>query len=529
VRSATVEALPSRERSSLLERVPALHWWGLVAVIVVVTGVAVWVTSPRFELDTPSLVDDWAAITHSSDQLSDLARFENPEEKRFRPGWILWNYVQWHTFDAPEGLVGPNVWNVLRLLVLVAGLSLATMLALPRPRKPWEAVLFPLLAAVPALLVVMVPKFARDLTRFGTQEPLLIGGLALGGSLLFLAGRSLLGERPLAAWQIAALAIAGGTLWLVGAYQKESSLCVLPLVAAVVFAGRSQLRTWPRLSSARKVALGGIGAVVIFPLVHVAVETLRITARGDLVYDAEVDGGRGILRGLEILYDWRHEVFSPDARVVIWGAVGATLLAAVVRRRVDVIAVGALASGALTFAFAAQSGVVVSRYYIPLYALFAVALVLSLARLPRIFQLAALVWVALAFVPAPSVRGEVEGWVGEERQNGLLVSSLADVTAAGCAAAMGGLDLETASALPVLVALQDGREGRCEPGSTYFVVQPVDEGLGLIRSCAPGQLVPLLDLTSGRFYRCGRLRDGLVNDPVLGPTPAERLVAARRL
>jgi hypothetical protein len=510
--------------------VPGLHWWALVVVVVLVTGVAVWITSPRFDLDIPSLEDDWSAIALASEHLSDLARFENPEEKRFRPGWIAWNYVQWHTFDAPEGLVGPNIWNVVRLLVLVAGLSLFTMLALPRPRSAWDAMLFPVLAGVPAFLVLMVPKFARDLTRFGTQEPLLIGGLALGGSLLVLAVRPLLdAARPVSRWTTVALGVAGSGLWLVGAYQKESSVCVLPLVAAVVFAGRSRLATWPRLSRIRKLAVGAIGAAVLLPLVHVTVETLRITTRGDLVYDAQVDGGRGVLRGVEALWEWTHEVFSPDARLVIWAAVGATLLATVLRRRVDVVAVCALACGALTFAFAGQSGVVVSRYYMPVYALFAVALVLSLARLPRVVQLASLAWIALAFVPAPGLQSEVHSWVEEERQDNLLVSSLADVVAAGCTAAMGGLDLESASALPVLVALEGGREGRCEAGSTYLIVRPAGEGLGLIRACSPRALEPILELVTGTLYRCGRLREGLVDDPVLGPTEAEALVAMRRI
>jgi hypothetical protein len=27
----------------------------------------------------------------------------NPNDIRFRPGWIAWNYLQWHTLDAPAG------------------------------------------------------------------------------------------------------------------------------------------------------------------------------------------------------------------------------------------------------------------------------------------------------------------------------------------------------------------------------------------------------------------------------------------
>ena len=76
--------------------------------------------------------------------------------------------------------------------MLVAGLSLMTALAMPSPGSRWEAVLQAGLAGVPALLVVTAPKFAVDLARFGPQEPLLLGGMALGGSLLVLAARELL-------------------------------------------------------------------------------------------------------------------------------------------------------------------------------------------------------------------------------------------------------------------------------------------------------------------------------------------------
>jgi hypothetical protein len=531
VRSATtVEAARAPERSSAIERVPALHWWVLLVVIVFVTGVAVWIVSPRFDLETPSLFDDWSAITNSSDQISDLARLENPEDGRFRPGWIVWNYVQWHTFDAPEGLVGPNIWNVARLFVLITGLSLLTLLALPRPRGPWEALLFPVLAGIPAFLVLMVPKFARDLTRFGTQEPLLIGGLALGGSLFVLAARALLDEgRPIPRWQTAALAVAGSGFWLIGAYQKESSVCALPLMAAVLLAGRSRLGRWRRLSSGRKAALAAMGAIAFVPLVHVTIEALRIATRGDLVYDAELDSGRGMLRGIEVLYDWAHEVFSADAKIVIYGAIALTLLATVVRRRLDVLAAGALASGALTFAFAGQSGVAVSRYYMPLYALFAVALALSLARLPRIVQLAALAWLVLAFVPPPGVRAEVSSMVEEERQEGMLVRSVAELVGSGCTVAMGGLDFETTAAVPVLVGLEEGGAETCDRRATYLVVLPAGEGLGLIRACARGALAPVLEHFTANLYRCERLRTGPVNDPVLGPADAARLVELRRI
>jgi hypothetical protein len=532
MRSVAAERAPRAvQRPALYERRGAVRWWSLLVVILLLSGVAVWLVSPRFAIDTPSLEDDWAAIARSPDQLSEVARFTNPEDQRFRPGWIVWNYVQWHTFDAPRGLVGPNAWNIARLLVFVVGLCLLTALALPPPRGPWEAALYPVLAGIPALLVLTVPKLTRDVARFGTQEPLLLGGMALGGSLLLLAARSLLTEvRPLAWWRAAVLGIAGTVLWLVGVYQKEASVCAIPLLAAALFVGRHRLSAWRGLGTRPRVALGALGAIVLLPLAHVAIEIVRIAARGDLVYEAEVDRGRGIWNGVQVLYDWAHEVFSPDAQLVVWGAVGLTILAVLIRRRVDFLAAGALASGVLTFLFAGQSGVAVSRYYMPLYALFAVALALSLARLPRIFQLAGLAWIFLTFMPPPGVREEVSGWTHEEQDKATLVRAVTDLESSGCVVAVGGLDAETSEALPVLVGLDRRPTAQtCAQDDTYLVVRLSGDGIPLVRACARGALRLLMERFFGSIYRCGRLQDKPVRDATLGLVEPERLVALRRL
>ncbi len=82
-----------------------------------------------------------------------------------------------------------------------------------------------------------------------------MGGMALGGSLLFLAARSLLDtSRPLRVWGVAALAVAGGVAWALGTYQKETSICVLPLLAGVAIAGWAQAR---RLEAPEPRAEGG--------------------------------------------------------------------------------------------------------------------------------------------------------------------------------------------------------------------------------------------------------------------------------
>jgi hypothetical protein len=461
----------------------------LVVVVGLVFGLAAWLISPRFELDTPSLVDDWSAISRSSDQLRDVFLLTNPEEQRYRPGWIVWNALQWNTFDAPGGMAGPNFWNLLRALILVAGLTLATSLLLPSPRTVGGALLHAALAASPAFLVVTVPKFTVDLTRFGPQEPLLVGAMALGGALLVLAARALLDPPRVSPPRTATLGVAGAVFWALGVYQKEASLAVVPLLVAVLFAGRRHLSTWARLGRRRQVALAALGAVVALPLGHMLVQTIVIVLRGDLVYGAEVDAGETAVEGLAELWDWAHEALPDAGRGVVLLSFVLVGLVALVRRRIDVLAVGALASGVLVLLIAGQSGVVATRYYIPAYALFAVALVRAVAFLPASVQAAGVAAAIFAFIPLTDARSEVRTWVDEEERAAALVHAVADVDRAGCIVAAAGLDLETREALPVLLGLQRPPDGRgCSERSTYFVVGPGDDARPLLRTCAPGQL-----------------------------------------
>jgi hypothetical protein len=501
----------------------------LACAMVALTALGTWLVSPRFSIDTPSLIDDWSAISRSPEQVHALLRLENPEVQRFRPSWILWNALQWHTFDAPDGLVGPNAWNLARMAVVVVGLCLLTLIAMPSPRTRAEALLQAALAAMPVLLLLTVPKFARDLARFGVQEPLFLGGLTLGGALLVLAMRVLLApHRP--AWQAWLLGASGAFLWAVGAYQKEASLSAIPLLAAALYAGRGRLSSRRSLSRARRWGLVAIGLTFTVPLAHVAVETIRIAGRGDLVYGTEVGGG-GIVRGFDILYDWAHEVFSLQAQRVLVASLVLAVVAMVVRRRVDVIVLGVLASGALTLVYAAQTNAAVSRYYLPAYALAAVALVLSLARLPAAAQVAGLVLLlAVVRSSVAAAHDEVRVWVDEEDRGAALVHATTGAYATGCPVAAAGLDLETSEALPVLVGLEHRQAApACARRGTYLVVGTLPDGAALRAACAPTALEPVLEEYPASVYRCSRLRARPVRDPELGVVEPARLVALRRL
>ena len=500
--------------------------------VVAVCAVGVWTLSPRFDVGSPSLVDDWWAIGRSPDAASLVVRLKDPEPDRYRPGWILWSYAQWHTFDAPDRLFGPNVWNVARLVILVLGLCLVTTLALPRPRTTREGATLAGLATLPALLVVTVPALAVDFARFGPQEPLLVGAMALGGSLLVLATRTLFRESPPPrAMRTGLLIVAGTAFWVLGVYQKETSICAIPFVAAVALAGRARASSWPRLPVARRVVLGIIGAVVLLPLVHVAVETAAIARRGRLVYDTELEGGRSALNGSWELIRLMHDDLSVLAVAATIAAVVAVAAAFVVTRAVKWLAVGALASGVLALLVAGQAGIVMSRYYLPTFALCAIALSLSLAAFrPSVQAAGALVIAVLALVYVPDARNQVKRWAAGEREWGEFVRSVAEVDATGCPVAVAGFDPEASQAIPVLVsAKRRGAPGSCANRETYLVVGPNTTGAALLQACRTEALDAIRDWPSGSVYRCDHLGSEPVQDPELGAVGPDALVDRRRL
>ena len=204
-------------------------------------------------------------------------------------------------------------------------------------------------------------------------------------------------------------------------------------MVAVVVMGKERLTTWRTLSSRRRIALASLGGVVLLPLVHVAVETARVGRRDKLVYDAELDGGAGALRGMRALIGRMDDSLPTDSLVVMTAAVVVVGAAFIVRRRASWLAVAALLSGTLALLFAGMAGVVVSRYYLPTFALFAVALPLGLACFgPRVRIAGAVLMAAVGLVSIPSSHDEVEHWALQEQEWGEFVRAVTEADASGC-------------------------------------------------------------------------------------------------
>ena len=96
------------------------------------------------------------------------------------------------------------------MVVLVAGLCLMTVLAMPAPRTRVEALLQAALAAMPALLVARSRSSRATSPGSASRSRSSSGGLALGGSLLVLAVRALLAEPVRPTWQPLLLGARGG-------------------------------------------------------------------------------------------------------------------------------------------------------------------------------------------------------------------------------------------------------------------------------------------------------------------------------
>jgi hypothetical protein len=477
-----------------------------------------WIVSPRRTVDGPSLIDDWSAIARSGGRLRDLSELVNPSGQRFRPAFDAWNYLQWHTLGAPGRLLGPELWGLARLVLMVAGLASVTVLLLrcrPRALRARDELA---LAALPALFVVVVPWFGIDLARFGPQEPLLVGGMTLGGSLLYLAMRDLLARRPWYRLKPLAGLVAGYALWLLGVYQKESSLCVLILIPFLALPHRTAIRDGLTVLDHRSRALlGGVVVAVALPLAHVAFAVIRIVQHGDLVYGTKLHSGGGVRHAVDAFLHMRETTASPVGWILLVGACAGIVLSCA-RGRADWAQIGLVLTGFASLAWSAQTDLFPSRYYIPLFALLAVAFSLTLASIPTVGRWV-VVGLAVLFVAkaAGNAHGYVVRWAAGEKRSVGLVATVARLKGSGCPVVTGGLDVEVSVSLPVLVRLRHPGSGSCASGRLYVVRGPLPLDAALQRVCLPG--------TSSLVYDAGSMAvSGCRSAPGSG-----RLIERRRL
>jgi hypothetical protein len=498
---------------------------GGILVSLVVIACAIWIAWPRFSVEFPSMIDDWSNLDNAPTSLGHLLRLDYSPDAvrdpaRYRPSYTaVWNSVVWRTFGAPHDMTGPNIWSAVRLCLLLLGVVwLILSLAPPRERgSPWAAAL----AGATAFLLLAASYFGEDYARLGPAEPLLTGGMIVGALLVALAtGRWLRGQP----WTAVAPAfVAGYLLWLLAVYQKEASVCFLVLAP---FLYLELARRWREDGTApaalwRRRPFQVAALLLLVPLLHLLYELATIAGTGSTVYDAPIPSGTGGWTAR--LHDafraqWTNMpgVLNSDVPVALaLASTAATAASGFARRRIPWMGIGLVATGWAVLVFQGLGAAVATRYYVPEFALFAVALAIALFDAPRPLR-----WLALAAVVAhsiatfPDTREVVARWASDQNRAAASVRAAAQLHPDSCPVYMGSMIAEYADALPVLLKhVPDGTTGPCDGrfvamlvyGRTAGVTPVTNEAIETL--CADrGGWIDLRETSLFEIYGCTKLK-----------------------
>jgi hypothetical protein len=518
-------------------------WRGAGIALAVVLLVTLWIISPRFSIGFPSLVDDWFAIDNAPNAMEHLVRLDYvPEEvrdpRRYRPVYnAVWAWLQWHTLDAPSGMVGPNLWNLLRVTLLAGGIVLLIYAAVPARRRagPW----LPVFAALAPLVLIATPSLAFNVARFEPGEPLMVGGMVVGGWLMILGARRWL-QRP--RWTaVVPLLVVGWLLWLLGVYEKEAAICFLVLAPFLHLHLERQAREEGVVDVPlwRRPPVVAVWALALVPVLHLLWEVRKIAAGGETVYGAEIErSAAGFLDQLHASFvaQWRGillELGTVYLAGLCLAVCAAVIASGLTRRRVPWLTIGLVLCGWALLVFQGLGGELAPRYYIPTIALFVAALALAMLDAPVLVRwvgVAATVWFLAGHI-GPSHR-VVSQLADAEQFTEDAIRDIGTFHPGGCPVYMGHMEQEYAEAVPVLVDLVPGEARRdCAAGYEAIMVRgktgvtaiPTNERIH--RACeAPGWR-PLRSNELFQIRGCGRLREGEVaGQPVSEILDHNRLV-----
>lgn len=478
---------------------------GVVVCAAIVLLAALSAYERRLHYPFPSMIDDWNAIASSPEQLGEVIRLGNPEDLRYRPGFVIWNALQWHTLGAPTDFLGPQLWGLARLLVLVLGVTLLAALLITRPESEFPRDPRWLLTLAVPLTVLTVPGMAVDITRFGPQEPLMVGCMTLGAVMLVRTlDRLLDGGR--ATTSVVAATILGLVCWAFGVIQKESSIMVLVLAPFLVPTVRAHATRWARLPGRRRAWIVVCGLVALLPFVPMVARFVQLATADERVYES-IAAQRSLLTRLTDQLTRAEEMLLTPLFLLLASAAVILVVIAIVRHGVDWLVVGLLVTAFSFVAFSAASGVVASRYYLPVVTLFALAFGRAAASLGSpVAVVAAAALVAVGAWQAEKARETVQGWMLLESSQETVVREAAARAAGGCVVDVTGSNVELVQALPVLMPLTRERPRDCAPGARFVVVidwiygatPPEDP---VLSACGPGAET-VWSNQIGRVVRC---------------------------
>lgn len=517
---------------------------------------ALLLLAPRFSIPGPSLVDDWNAVEKAARGFDALVRLEyltgspvgtDAGPVRYRPSYpAVWNPLQWETFGGERNLTGANVWNGLRLALLVIALSAIPLAARPARRAGAPGPLATAaLCAAPVAVILTTPAVPVMVARFGPTEPLMVGGLAGGGLLLVLALRNWLQDGR-AGWRRVWAPAAGGELvWMLGVYAKEPSVCVLLLLPFLYMELNRRWRERGLIDGplVRRRPFAVVAALLLAPVLHLAVMVLGIATRGRTTYGQEVPSASEqsvwadrISEAARSQWDSMNQLLGTPLWRALALALPFLLLAGIfARRRILWLPAGLILMGWAVMLFQGLGGGVASRYFLPVIALFALAAALLLAELPVWFRAVALV-VAALFVVAnlPKAHDSVSNWAYDEKAGHRAVEAVAALNPERCLVYQSAIDLERRLALPTLARRRAPEDSRCNPRFEAFLVQPVgnESAIGPIgQACADPPSWQPLPVEAGfvELRGCRRLSTGRVLVDGIGRVPVETVLAYQRM
>ena len=467
-----------------------------------VLAIGTWVISPRFSITGPSLIDDWKALVTTPAAVHALRFSYHIDEARFRPAWVVWNWVQWRLPGAPGRMLGPNLLEIGRLALLVAGMTMSAWSLVHRNgRNHLEQAA---LCSLPALIVVTVPAFAEDLARFGPEEPALVGGMLLGGSLMYLGGRELALEPPRSLVRAYCCVVIGFFVWCYGVFQKETSVCVLlGLVFAIPL-----LRDIHRRFGARQIRVAAtLIAIACVPVLAMVLQVARIVQGGSLAYGAHVKAGAGAVSAISDAFRLMHSETHSRLGFLLLATVLAAIAAGVWRRKPDWVLLALLVVGLASLEMSGQTEIFASRYYLPFVALLALGATRAVGSLPLGYARAIVAGATILIViSAGGAHSNVSDWATGDQLGDDLVAVVRADTHHGCNLAIVGVDPERSQAIPALVTYPNGT-GNCAGLPGYALLGPSAEPPPGTK-CVPEQMTQLGEWRVGnaepiQFFRCG--------------------------
>jgi hypothetical protein len=225
----------------------------------------------------------------------------------------------------------------------------------------------------------------------------------------------------------------------------------------------------------------------------------------------------------------------------LWIAVAAAtpwlLLAWILQhRKVPLLALGLIGTALAVYLFQGLANVAVSRYFIPVVALVAVAAVVLLVDGPRWLRVIALAG-AIAFVlQGLDTRDYVRGWANYQEMRLAAVADVAKFNPDRCPVYMATMHAEDADAFPVLVDLEPQPANvPCTGVFAGYLIEgreagPLVTNQEILEVCANPGWQPLRSPEALGFYGCRKFRSGYADgQEVADVLRWNRLVPGQRL